>query len=203
MQKKQDKLVDGLALCWSVSVILPSITSLLMALVMQPTGKEGQEKACHALEDLSWCWNGRICSFPNLIKDSLTSRFKTWFLDRSNFFTPPLFIGEVFILGIFFLFCFFFFFWVPWSPGPLIPWCPGHLVPPSSRPLIVWSPVPWSSGPLVLWSPWSPGPLVPCSSGLLVPWSSVLFRSFFSNLSFTYFVLLSVLYIHFVLCLLV
>ena len=71
---------------------------------------------------------------------------------------------------------FFSFFLVP---RPLIPWCPGHLVRfISSPPCLAW---PWSPGPLVLWSP---GPLVPCSSGLLVPWSSVLFRFFFSNLSF-------------------
>ena len=106
-------------------------------------------------------------------------------------------VGEVFILGFFFFFGgdFFSFFGplVPWSSNPLVPWSSR---PPSSRPLIVWSPVPCSSGPLVLWSPgplvpWSPGPLVlwsvPCSSGLLVPWSSVLFLSFFSNLSFTLF----------------
>ena len=74
--------------------------------------------------------------------------------------------GEVFILGIFFFFLgdFFSFFGplVPWSSNPLVPWSSR---PPSSRRLIVWSPVPWSSGPLVLWSPgplvlWSPAPLV-------------------------------------------
>ena len=88
-----------------------------------------------------------------------------------------------YLFWMFFLFFFllFFLFLVPWSSNPLVPWSSR---PPSSRPLIVWSLVPWSSGPLVLWSP---APLVPCSSGLLVSWSSVLFRSFFSNLSFTLF----------------
>ena len=88
--------------------------------------------------------------------------------------------------GIFFLFFFGFFFFF-WSPGPLIPWCPGHLVPLHLVPSLSG---PQCPGPLVPWSsglPWSPGPLVPCSSGLLVSWSSVLFRSFFSNLSFTLF----------------
>ena len=73
---------------------------------------------------------------------------------------------------------FFFFFWiffsffgplVPWSSNPLVPWSSR---PPSSRPLIVWSPVAWSPGPLVLWSSgplllWSSGPRVLCSFSFL------------------------------------
>ena len=70
-------------------------------------------------------------------------------------------------LGIFFLFFWVFFSFfgplVPWSSNPLVPWSSR---PPSSRPLIVWSPVPvpWSSGPLLLWSS---GFLVLCSFSFL------------------------------------
>ena len=72
---------------------------------------------------------------------------------------------SLFHTGMYLFWDFFSFF------GPLVPW--------SSRPP--------SSRHRKLSSPQCPAPLVPCSSGLLVSWSSVLFRSFFSNLSFTLF----------------
>ena len=54
----------------------------------------------------------------------------------------------------------FRFVCLPWSAGPLV----------------LWSLVLWSAGPLVLWSPgplvlWSPGPLVRLVLWSLVPWS--------------------------------
>ena len=128
-------------------------------------------KACCALVD-AWGSKGEAQKAAEILEE--LEAWRGWLI----------YFWEVFILGFFsFFFGIFFLFGplVPWSSNPLVPWSSR---PPSSRPLIVWSPVPWTPGPLV---PWSPGPLVPCSSGLLVPWSSVLFRSFFSNLSFTLF----------------
>ena len=91
------------------------------------------------------------------------------FFINSNAFgerlSPSYFHWGRYLFWNFFLFFSIFLFF--WSPGPLIPLCPGHLVPLHL--------VPSLSGPQC------PGPLV------LVPWSSVLFRSFFSNLSFTLF----------------